>query len=116
MEQSSLAKRAALSPFDCSRVSLKKKDAHTHDRGGGRHTLLIDLPSDLLRVLADRRRIVPVLDNLFSCRLARVVRPRHDARSGFRTWLFFGHVEPGNVRPIPCSRFLGPRARCYTSM
>ena len=34
--------------------------------GGGRHTLMIDLPSDLPRVLADRRRIVQVLNNLFS--------------------------------------------------
>ena len=34
--------------------------------GGGRHTLLIDLPPDLPRVLADRRRIVQVLNNLFS--------------------------------------------------
>ena len=34
--------------------------------GGGRHTLLIDLPPDLPRVLADRDRIVQVLNNLFS--------------------------------------------------
>ena len=34
--------------------------------GGDRHTLLIDLPPDLPRVLADRRRIVQVLNNLFS--------------------------------------------------
>ena len=34
--------------------------------GGGRHTLLIDLPPDLPRVLADRRRIVQVINNLFS--------------------------------------------------
>ena len=34
--------------------------------GGGRHTLLIDLPPDLPRVLADRRRVVQVLNNLFS--------------------------------------------------
>ena len=34
--------------------------------GGGRHSLLIDLPPDLPRVLADRRRIVQVLNNLFS--------------------------------------------------
>ena len=36
MEQYNLAKCAALSPFDCWRISLKKKDAHRHDRGGGR--------------------------------------------------------------------------------
>ena len=34
--------------------------------GGGRHTIRIDLPPDLPRVLADRRRIVQVLNNLFS--------------------------------------------------
>ena len=33
---------------------------------GGQHTLLIDLPPDLPRVLADRLRIVQVLNNLFS--------------------------------------------------
>ena len=35
MEQYNLARRAALPPFDCCRVSLKKTDAHRHDRGGG---------------------------------------------------------------------------------
>ncbi len=39
---------------------------HRHDRGGGRHILLIDLPPDLVQVLTDRRCIVPVLNNLFS--------------------------------------------------
>ena len=34
--------------------------------GGGRHTVLIDLPPDLPRVMADRQRIVQVLNNLFS--------------------------------------------------
>ena len=34
--------------------------------GGGQHTLLIDLPPGLPRVLADRLRIVQVLNNLFS--------------------------------------------------
>ena len=34
--------------------------------GGGGHTLLIDLPPDLPPVLADRRRIGQVLNNLFS--------------------------------------------------
>ena len=33
---------------------------------GGRHTVLIDLPPDLPSVMADRRRIVQVLNNLFS--------------------------------------------------
>ena len=34
--------------------------------GGGRHTVRIDLPMDVPRVLADRQRIVQVLNNLFS--------------------------------------------------
>ena len=33
---------------------------------GGRHTLSIDLPTDLPRVMADRQRIAQVLNNLFS--------------------------------------------------
>ena len=34
--------------------------------GGGRHTVLIDLPPDLPRVMADRRRIEQVLNNLLT--------------------------------------------------
>ena len=34
--------------------------------GGGRHTVQLDLPLDLPRVLADRQRVVQVLNNLFS--------------------------------------------------
>ena len=34
--------------------------------GGGRHTVRIDLPPDLPRLMADSRRIVQVLNNLFS--------------------------------------------------
>ena len=34
--------------------------------GGGRHTVTVDLPPDLPRAMADRRRIVQVLNNLFS--------------------------------------------------
>ena len=34
--------------------------------GGGRHAIVIDLPEDLPRVMADSRRIVQVLNNLFS--------------------------------------------------
>ena len=36
------------------------------ESAGGRHTLQIDIPPDLPRVLADRRRIVQVLNNLFT--------------------------------------------------
>ena len=34
--------------------------------GGGRHTVLVDLPPDLPRVMADRQRMVQVLNNLLS--------------------------------------------------
>ena len=34
--------------------------------GGGRHTLLIDLPPELPPVMADRQRVAQVLNNLFS--------------------------------------------------
>ena len=39
---------------------------NTFQSGGGRHTIHIDLPPDLPRVMADRRRIVQVLNNLLS--------------------------------------------------
>ena len=34
--------------------------------GGGRHTVRIDLPPDLPRVMADRQRLVQVLNNLLA--------------------------------------------------
>ena len=34
--------------------------------GGGRHTVVIDLPPDLPRAMADRRRVVQVLNNLLA--------------------------------------------------
>ena len=39
---------------------------NTFHSGGGRHTVALDLPQDLPRVLADRQRIVQVLNNLFA--------------------------------------------------
>ncbi len=38
----------------------------TLQSGGNRHTVLIDLPQDLPRVMADRQRIVQVLNNLLA--------------------------------------------------
>ena len=38
----------------------------TFQSGGSRHTLKMDLPSDLPRVMADRQRVRQVLNNLFS--------------------------------------------------
>ena len=47
-------------------AGLVDQARNTFLSGGGRHTVRIDLPPDLPRVLADRERIVQVLNNLFS--------------------------------------------------
>ena len=47
-------------------AGLVDQARNTFLSGGGRHTVLIDLPPDLPPVLADRSRIVQVLNNLFS--------------------------------------------------
>ena len=46
--------------------ALVDQARNTFLSGGGRHTLLIDLPPDLPPVMADRGRVVQVLNNLFS--------------------------------------------------
>ena len=45
---------------------LVERARDTFVSGGGRHAVLVDLPADLPPVLADRRRIVQVLNNLLS--------------------------------------------------
>ena len=45
---------------------LVDRARNTFQSGGGRHPVLIDLPLDLPPVMADRRRIVQVLNNLLS--------------------------------------------------
>ena len=47
-------------------AGLVDQARNTYLSGGGRHTLLMDLPPELPRVLADPPRIVQVLNNLFS--------------------------------------------------
>ena len=47
-------------------AGLVDRARNTFLSGGARHSVLIDLPPDLPRALADRRRIVQVLNNLFS--------------------------------------------------
>ena len=54
----------ALEPTEVAR--LVDQARNTFLSGGGRHAVLIDLPPDLTRVMADRQRIVQVLNNLFS--------------------------------------------------
>ena len=47
-------------------ATLVDQARNTFLSGGGRHTIQIDLPPDLPRVMADRQRIVQVLNNLLS--------------------------------------------------
>ena len=47
-------------------AGLVDRARNTFVSGGGRHSVLIDLPPDLPRAMADLRRIVQVLHNLFS--------------------------------------------------
>ena len=47
-------------------AALVDRARSTFLSAGGRHTVLIDLPPDLPRVMADRPRIVQVLNNLLS--------------------------------------------------
>ena len=55
-----------VTPEPAALAGLVEQARNTFLNGGGRHTVQIDLPPDLPRVLADRRRIVQVLNNLFS--------------------------------------------------
>ena len=47
-------------------VALVEQARSTFLSGGGRHAVLVDLPAGLPAVLADRRRIAQVLNNLFA--------------------------------------------------
>ena len=56
----------SVSPEPSEVAALVDRSRNTFLSGGGRRTVLIDLPPDLPRVMADRRRVVQVLNNLFS--------------------------------------------------
>ena len=56
----------SVSPESSELTALVDRARNTFLSGGGRQTVLIDFPPDLPRVMADRRRIVQVLNNLFS--------------------------------------------------
>ena len=56
----------SVSPEVSDVAALVDRARNTFLSGGGRHSVLIDLPPDLPTVMADRRRIVQVLNNLFS--------------------------------------------------
>ena len=54
----------SVSPEPSEVAVLVDRARNTFLSGGGRHAVVIDLPPDLPRVMADRRRIVQVLNNL----------------------------------------------------
>ena len=56
----------SVAPEPVDVADLVDRARSTFLSGGGRHTVAIDLPLDLPRVLADRQRIVQVLNNLFA--------------------------------------------------
>ena len=56
----------SVSPEPSEVAALVDRARNTFLSGGARHAVSIDLPPDLPRVMADRRRIVQVLNNLFS--------------------------------------------------
>ena len=56
----------SVSPEPMEVAALVERARNTFLSGGGRHGVLVDLPPDLPRAMADRRRIVQVLNNLFS--------------------------------------------------
>ena len=56
----------SVSPEPSELAELVERARNTFLGGGGRHGIAVDLPVDLPRAMADRRRIVQVLNNLFA--------------------------------------------------
>ena len=56
----------SVAPQPSEVASLVDRARNTFLSGGARHTILIDLPPDLPLVMADRRRIAQILNNLFA--------------------------------------------------
>ena len=56
----------SVSPEPSEVAALVDRARTTFLSGGGRHTVLIDLPPDLPRVMADRQRVEQVLNNLLA--------------------------------------------------
>ena len=56
----------SVAPEPSELAELVERARSTFQGGGGRHGILVDLPAGLPRAMADRRRIVQVLNNLFA--------------------------------------------------
>ena len=66
MSGGSTRARSRYPPEPVDVAALVERARNTFLSGGGRHGVSVDLPPDLPRAMADRRRIVQVLNNLFS--------------------------------------------------
>ena len=73
----------SVSPAPTGLVTLVEQARNAFQSGGGTHTILIDLPQDLPKVMADTGRIVQVLNNLLSnaARFSRGASPIRVAAS-----------------------------------
>ncbi len=56
----------SVAPEPSELAVLVERARNTFVGGGGRHAVLVDLPAGLPAVMADRRRVVQVLNNLFA--------------------------------------------------
>ena len=56
----------SVAPEPSELAELVERARDTFVGGGGRHGIVVDLPIDLPRAMADRRRVVQVLNNLFA--------------------------------------------------
>ena len=56
----------SVSPAPSKIAALVDQARNTYLSGGGRHTVVIDIPPELPRVMADGQRVVQVLNNLLS--------------------------------------------------
>ena len=56
----------SVAPEPSELAELVERARRTFQGGGGRHGIVVDLPAGLPRAMADRRRIVQVLNNLFA--------------------------------------------------
>ena len=56
----------SVAPEPTELAGLVERARNTFVGGGGRHGIVVDLPAGLPRAMADRRRIVQVLNNLFA--------------------------------------------------
>ena len=71
----------SVAPEPTELAGLVERARDTFVGGGGRHAILVDLPVGLPRAMADRRRIVQVLNNLFGPAAGVACGPRRAGRA-----------------------------------